>query len=235
MKKSGDDNLVRDFYQTYYARVFGGKGFASWAKSRSHEYLERPFRSNRDMSLLELGAGTGEHFRYVADDFDEYVMVDLFEKPTETLWEGDSRVSWHVADICDDGLFSGRHFDRVIMTCVLHHLESPLRGLLNIERLVAPGGTFSLYLPTDPGLLSRLARAVFITPKAKANGFKSYELVNAREHRNHYWGLRTEIENVFKSWTIRTHFWPTSISAADINAYSILQIRKPIEPCSDAV
>ena len=235
MKKSGDSDLVGDFYRSYYDKVFGGSGFASWAKSKSHEYLEGPFPSNRDMSLLELGAGKGEHFRYVTNDFDEYVMVDLFEKPTEAEWEGDSRVSWHVGDICDVGLFSGRHFDRVIMTCVLHHLESPLRGLLNIERLVAPGGTFSLYLPTDPGLLSRLARAAFITPKAEANGFKDYELVNAREHRNHYWGLRTEIENVFKSWTFRTLFWPTSIPVADINAFSILQIRKPIAPSSDSV
>ena len=53
-------------------------------------------------------------------------------------------------------------------------------GIKNIKKLLKPGGTFPLFLPSDPGMLNRLIRKLFVTPSAKKLDFLQYELVNAR-------------------------------------------------------
>jgi phosphatidylethanolamine/phosphatidyl-N-methylethanolamine N-methyltransferase len=221
------EGLVGHFYEEYYTKVFGGSGITSWAYRKSHKLLEAPFSSNKSLRILEVGAGQGEHLPFVEADYEQYLMLDLVEPPENPHWQADRRISWEVGDIGDTNVLTGHVFDRVIMTCVLHHVENPRRALLNIERLVIPGGTFSMYLPTDPGLMSRLARAAFIIPKAKRMGFFDYALVNAREHRNHFWGLRLEVEEVFRDWRSRTLYWPSRITAAGANSFSIWQLQKP--------
>lgn len=227
MSSKDREELVGKFYRDYYAKVFGGGGITGWAYRKTHKFLEAPFSSNKDLRILEVGAGQGEHLPFVAADYEEYLMLDLVHPPENPSWRADSRISWQVGDIGDEDVLPGQIFDRVIMTCVLHHVESPRRALLNIERLVTPGGTFSMYLPTDPGLMSRLVRAALIIPKAKRMGFFDYALVNAREHRNHFWGLRLEVREVFRGWRARTIYWPSRIRAAGANSFSIWQLQKP--------
>lgn len=219
--------LVEEFYRHYYSEVFSGGGITSWAYRKSHRLLERPFSSNKGLRVLEVGAGQGEHLPFVTGDFEQYLMLDLVEMPEKALWRDDRRIKWKVGDVGDENLLPAHEFDRVIMTCVLHHVESPRQALLNIERLVRPGGTFSVYLPTDPGLMSRLVRAAIISPRARRRGFFDYDLVNAREHRNHFWGLRFEIREVFRGWKIQSTYWPSRIAVAGFNSFSIWQLRKP--------
>ena len=50
--------------------------------------------------------------------------------------------------------------DRLIATCVLLHLEKPESALLEWRRVTRPGGVVTIYVPNEPGLLTRLGRGV---------------------------------------------------------------------------
>jgi ubiquinone/menaquinone biosynthesis C-methylase UbiE len=174
---------------------------------------------------LEYGSGKGEHLDFVSDDFSEYINLDLFETPSSYPGKGDPRISWKKGDM---GELSGydNYFDRVISMCVLHHVQFPEKVIRNSIRVLKPGGTFSLFLPSDPGLANRVNRKLFVTPKVKKLGFTDYELVNAREHHNHYWALRTELLYQVQKCDVHVKYYPLNVRMANLSLFSIWQITK---------
>ena len=118
-------------------------------------------------------------------------------------------------------------FDRVIATCVLHHVDDVAAVLRNVRKWLAPGGRFSLFLPSDPGFLNRINRKLFVTPRARRVGFDHYPVVNAREHHNHYWSIRTELQHQFADCHVVRRYYPFGIPAADCSLFSIWQITIP--------
>ena len=76
-------------------------------------------------------------------------------------------------------------FDRLVATCLLIHLPEPEQALAQWRRMVRPGGLLSIYVPCDPGALLRLTRKFTTARKVRKLGFDRYDLVLAREHRNH--------------------------------------------------
>lgn len=96
----------------------------------------------------------------------------------------------------------------------------------NIRRWLKPGGVFTLFLPSDPGIFNRLNRRVFVMPKARRLGFRDYDLMNAREHRNHYWSLRTELLEQFAGDRIQRQYKPFGIPSGNLSTHSFWQITK---------
>jgi len=215
---------VSDFYENYYSLVFSDKGISSYFNSLTHKKLEKglPITPNHPISILEIGAGKSEHLKYVNTKFDSYVMLDLLPKPIEL--PNIAQLSWAQGDICDPKLNLGC-FDRIISTCVFHHLSNPSGAFENVKKMLKPGGTFSLFLPSDPGLLNRLVRKMFVAPAAEKVGFTQYELVNAREHRNHYWALKTELRNQFKGFETKSTYYPFFLPFGNASLFSIWHIR----------
>ena len=177
-------DIVRDFYENYYSAVFSKSGMSSKFNALTHKALEsgiQKFRATSkaeiEYSVLEVGAGKGEHFSYVKKPFDDYVMLDILPQPKNLSTFKDA--VWVQADICDPKLELGK-FDRIISMCVFHHLSEPASAMENIKKSLKSGGVFSLFLPSDPGILNRIVRRLFVTPNAKRLGFEFYELVNAR-------------------------------------------------------
>jgi len=226
MEDPGVRDVVRDFYAHYYDRVFNSGGLVGWSYKSTHRQMEQNVVMPPGASILEVGAGTGEHFPYVAGDFGRYVMVDLSEPPPRPSWEGDARVSWVTGDISTDlGFEVG--FDRVISMCVFHHLAEPEAAMVNIKRWLKPGGVFTLFLPSDPGVLNRVNRRLFVKPKAEKLGFKDYELMAAQEHRNHYWSLNTLLLEHFRGYRIKRRYKPFGIPSGNLSSHSIWHITKP--------
>ena len=222
-------DIVKDFYENYYASIFSKSGLSSKFNSQTHRALETGMErqgnlpSDGEYSILEIGAGKGEHFEYVAKPWGKYVMLDILPQPKEfSKFKG---ASWVKADICGPELEIGK-FDRVISMCVFHHLDDPGSAMENIKKSLNSGGVFSLFLPSDPGVLNRIVRKLFVTPRARKLGFEHYELVNAREHRNHYWGLKKELEHQFRDFEISRKYYPFRIPAGNLSLFSIWHIKK---------
>ncbi len=223
--ETADRNLVENFYRDVYATLFNEGGITGRGYRVTHRLLERGTVSS-GARILEIGAGHGQHLGYVADDYAEYVMVDPAGKPQDWSASPDNRIRWIArgAEEWDGELGS---FDRIISTCVLHHVDDVAAVLRNVRRWLAPGGRFSLFLPSDPGLLNRLNRRLFVIPRARRLGFDHHELVVAREHHIHYWSIRTELLHQFADCDVRRRYYPFGLPVADLSLFSIWQITAP--------
>ncbi|MHB1065963.1 MAG: class I SAM-dependent methyltransferase [Candidatus Nanopelagicales bacterium] len=223
-----DTDLVSAFYRDCYGRVFNGEGIVGWSYRKTHRAVEAKAPQGSGLSILEIGAGTGEHLEFVQPTFARYVMVDLSPEPADATWHSDARAEWIQGDVSAP-LLEGQAFDRVVSMCVLHHVHDPAAALRNIKNWLKPGGTFTLFLPSDPGLLNRLNRRLLVTPRVRRLGFPHYEVVNAREHHNHYWALRHELDFQFRGYRIHRHYAPLGLPVADLSLYSVWNITKPLD------
>jgi phosphatidylethanolamine/phosphatidyl-N-methylethanolamine N-methyltransferase len=226
---AGDRDLrygnVSVFYKEYYARMpCGGEG-GSVAKL-AHNYIERPFGPAvvRD-EVLEVGAGDGLHLPFVKHGFRRYLMTDTNQESLEMAKErvaGRRGVECGLAD-AQDLPYADASFDRLIATCVLLHLPQPEQALQEWRRVTRPGGIVSIYVPNEPGLLTRAGRAVTSRRAAKRAGFEGFDLMIAREHINHGWGLDQMIRHVFHADDLRAHAWPIPRGPLSSRVFTVYQ------------
>ena len=67
------------------------------------------------------------------------------------------KISFEIVDVHKTP-YTDNSFDRVIATCLLHHLDNPIIALQEIRRIVKTDGIVSISLPCDPGLAYRIAK-----------------------------------------------------------------------------
>jgi 2-polyprenyl-3-methyl-5-hydroxy-6-metoxy-1,4-benzoquinol methylase len=102
-------------------------------------------------SLLDFGAGRGELLSQLhsGGTCTELTGVDLFPRPAE-LPPAEAR---HQQDL-NDRVALDRHFDVVVCTETIEHLENPRHVFRELSRLVRPGGTVVLTMPNQESLRS---------------------------------------------------------------------------------
>lgn len=186
-----------------------------------HRHLEKPFRSEDFFPLtVEIGAGEGQHLPYVRHTFERYVMTDI--RPLKTSTALPKGVEFRAAD-AHVLPFEPGSIDRLISTCVLHHLAEPERALQSWRASVKKGGHISILLATDPGILLRVGRNLTTRRAAHRLGI-DYDLELAREHRNHAGALMVLIDRVFSSDRVRFVGIPFPIRSWNLNFSSEFQI-----------
>lgn len=221
-----EEDLVEHFYRCCYAEVFQEGGIAGAGYRLTHRLVERG-QTVKGKRVLEIGAGMGQHLSFVSNDFLEYVMLDpnLGDLPQHLRQNTKVKAVRAFAESPDLDL---GEFDRVISMCVMHHVDDVAEVLRNVKKWLRPGGLFSLFLPCDPGPLNRINRKLFVERRSRAQGFRSYDLVNAREHRNHFWGIRTELLFQFRDYRIRRTYFPSLVPIASLNLFSVWHFEKPL-------
>lgn len=190
-----------------------------------HWLMERPFRGANTPTVLEVGAGAGQHARFARGRIDRYIESDVdidlaprVGEPPSTLTL--ERVSLDAEDL---SAIEGDSVDRLIATCLLAHLERPEQALLEWRRVVRPGGHLTIYVPTEPGMLLRLVRNLVVVPKSRALGQDHLATVY-RDHRNHYPGMRAMLETVFVIDTVRRIRMPVPFLGWNFSLFEIYQI-----------
>jgi len=226
MSTDGFEDLQKRFYKEIYPKLVEG-GSQGRFHSFTHRFLEKPFdKSATFENVLEVGAGSGEHYQFVRHQFSNYVQSDI--RIPESAMTQDARSSF-VATNAEDLPFVDNYFDRVVLTCLLHHLSNPLTCLREVKRVVKPGGHISILVPADPGFFYRALRFLTSVRRAKKLGFDSGALVHALEHRNHVGSLNQMIKYVFAESEIKSRGWPLVIASWwNLNLLISYQIRTPI-------
>jgi SAM-dependent methyltransferase len=217
------EKIIQDFYENFYDRTFNSDGIAGWAYRKTHKDLEKKVSQANINYILEIGAGSAQHLDYVRNNYSEYIMVDLNQQPHRFT---DKRLKWIQGNI-ENAQFKQNYFDRSISMCVFHHLTNPAAVMKMIDFWLKPGGTFSLFLPTDPSFANRLNRKLFISPKTRKLGFENYEIVNAIEHQNHFWGIKKMLEHFFSDYEQKITYKPFGFNFPGLNLYTIWHLRKP--------
>ena len=175
---------------------------------RTHTLLERNF-SRQDFfeNVLEVGAGSGVHLGFVRHGFKKYVMSDAGREILDTIQVPagiKGRVEIKQADATSLP-YKDNHFDRLIATHVLEHLQKPQKILQEWVRVLKPGGVLSLILPCDPGLLWRIGRLFGPRQRGEKSGLP-YDYYMATEHINSIYNLVTIIDFLFPEKKAR--WWP---------------------------
>jgi phosphatidylethanolamine/phosphatidyl-N-methylethanolamine N-methyltransferase len=216
---------IEEWYKTNYSRINATAVSNSLANKILHKLIEKPFKSNLGLEILEVGANKGEHLKFVYPDFLRYVMTDL--RPVEHLIQGVSaRVENQIANV-ENLPFADKSFDRVISTCLFHHLENPIKGFEQLRRVTKDDGKVSILIPNDPGIVYRsLRRATTLRNAKKMNLETEAELIHAIEHRNHYLQLKTLLESQFKKDKISLSSFPFKFSSYNLNALTVFHIHK---------
>ena len=187
-----------------------------------HSMLEKaPLIENA--VILEPGFGGGEHLKFVPKKYSKYIGVDLSDNNLVKKEEFPN-FEFRIGNV-EKLQFPNESFDRVVVTCLFHHLENPQIALQEIRRVTRPGGIISILLPCDPGWAYRSARKLtsdrFLSNKYNIN----VKLLRAVEHRNHYASLNSMISENFKADKIIKTNFPFRVQLWNLNFFTIYQIR----------
>jgi SAM-dependent methyltransferase len=195
------------------------RGLNGFVLRCSHTLIEKPYTETSKFSrVLEVGAGSGMHIRFVRHQFDEYVMTDGAEGMTAQLRRASSELSDPRITVATENAcrlsFSDRCFDRVIATHVLEHLPSPQLVVEEWRRVLKPGGVLSIVLPCDPGFAWRFGRMFGPRAAALRRGI-AYDYVMALEHVNSITNLIAILRHHFDDR--KEYWWPSLAPQSDIN------------------
>lgn len=71
------DRDISDFYKSDYEEVYG-RGIVGWMSKQLHKSIERSFGNDMFFEVVcEIGAGHGEHFKFVKHSYGQYLETDL--------------------------------------------------------------------------------------------------------------------------------------------------------------
>jgi len=145
-------------------------------------------------SALDIGCGSGNITRHVADFAERVHAIDVSPKAIEVAQAnlaGSPNITFEALDVFGSGdaerqsLFG--QYDLVVLSEVLEHLDEDQQALDTISRLIKPGGHLLLTVPADPrqwsvedelaGHKRRYTRPELIA-KLNQAGFKVERLVN---------------------------------------------------------
>lgn len=190
--------FLEKWYLTFYESCSYG-GINQVFQNFSHRSLERNIQGHFK-SVLELGAGSGQHRKFVEHSYDIYWETDIQmddsiddQAPTNLTTSKIIRMSLNAEEIS----VVDNYFDRALHMCLLHHLYDPEKALLEMRRVVRNGGLISLYLPKDPLFWFRAAKR--ISNLRHTNEYKQLKkLADARDHIGNYFGIETLILHTFR-------------------------------------
>lgn len=181
-------------------------------------------------AVLELGAGAGQHLGFVKHTWSEYFETDLrfenLKKATvgRSVYEMDGVTQLSV-DAENLSRFENAKFDRIVITCLLAHLNNPTKALRDIRRVLKVGGQVVMYLPPEPGLLLRITRYFSTVQKAKKAGFRHLPF-QYKEHRNHYLFLKYILMEVFEGDDYKFRSYPIKGLSWNFSLWTIFKVTK---------
>jgi len=116
-------------------------------------HLSRHTRLRRDMTILEIGSGTGELLHELADlGIRQVVGIDPFV-PQDIVYRNGARV--FKASIDELALrFAGETFDLIMFNHALEHSPTPADDLIKVSKFLKPGGEILVRLPVSGSEIS---------------------------------------------------------------------------------
>lgn len=217
-----------ELYATHYANwIYTNTGNATFHRAM-HNALEKGHANRVFPATLEIGARNLEHFNHVKHKFKSYTLTDIDNLKDElSSWKTVNQSIEFVRDDISCSKLASNSYDRVIVTCVLHHVPNVEAALIEIRRLAKSGGVIDILLPCDPGLLYRMLK--YMGPyryARKANYIKIKKLLDARDHINHFSGILELTKFTFRKDETRISIFPFKRLSYDFNLWATIRILK---------
>lgn len=161
------------------ARIpYGQKGqtwvdrFGVWLSSRA---IDRSVANRTGLRMIEFGSGYhARHLRRLQPRLREGVAVDFALSPELNQLPGLRTMEMPIESALPT--LPENHFDLILLISVLEHLAHPAEALAAMYRLLAPGGTLLVNVPTWRGkiFLELAAFRLGVSPKDEMDDHKMY-------------------------------------------------------------
>lgn len=228
-RKLNPADTLRQSVRTQYQQVYRLYNYGSRLErfqNMNHILLSKSRSNIHVKNTLEFGFGSGEHIRYERKlPSSCYYAIDLEKTSFALDPDFDSRFNFSVMSI-EKLEFSSSKFQRVIGTCVLHHVDDVLASLFEIRRVLAPGGEFRVVIPTDPGLMNQTLKRLLLYPRLRKLIEVDPKLIYSIEHKNHIGAILAQIEHVFQDDNLQITYWPTKVPSWNLNLLALVSVIK---------
>lgn len=216
--------LFKIFYGKNYDNLYRGiSGFFFRQAHANLEKLNRPTYLYHE-KILEIGPGRQSHYDYIQHKKNilEYYFYDKDIKNINYIKKKykNKKPFFYINDLSN---IKKNSLDRVICSHVIEHIIDPEKFILYIFKLLKKGGTISITLPCDPGLLWSLGRFYnyFSFWRLKKISKKEYYYHMASEHVNSVQNLINIIKYNFPNSS--DQFLPFRIRSINLNLmYNII-------------
>jgi len=177
--------FVPEWYEANFFSNIYYSGPAGYYLRKMHIFLEHE-RFGHYSLTLEVGATHGQHLPFVSHSYDHYILSDLvISDELKKCASSNNKTSLLAADVRDlKGINSGT-CDRILMTCLLHHVQETSSVIEELLRCVKPrSGIIDILLPREPSFLWNLGRVLLVFPRVKLMGksWKDYWKYVKLEH-----------------------------------------------------
>lgn len=214
------------FYSNHYSLMMNtGVIYRFWGLI--HHLMERPFKNISEGRVLEIGAGNGEHIRAISGNIASYYATDIRVDSLKKNLSDFDNVIVETQDVMNLS-YDDNFFDRVIVTCVLVHLDNPVIALEEINRVVKPGGYISIYLPCEPGMVLRFIRKFSTQAKASRIGVTDIKYLHFLEHKTYFLAVDYYLKRIFGAGKISSRYFPFPFLSWNFNLFKLYTIRKII-------
>jgi len=217
-------NEFRDFYtgQNYNQHMYNG--LIGFFMTLSHKRMENS--TEKKERVLEIGPGTHPHIDYLKHDFEEYYVVDKIKELSDFFEKNDKIKFVHQEG--DSLPFKNDYFDRIIISHCLEHIVNPEIILKDIKSKLKKGGTLTIGLPTDPGLMWRAGKFIsanFLINKSYNFTKDDYYYFTAKDHVNSIFSLIPIIKKNFNMINFE-RYEPFKVPMVDLNLFYIIDVIK---------
>jgi len=215
------------YLECYSDLTYNDKGNALFHKLM-HKSLEKSHARRNFKKVLEIGARNLEHFHYIKHDFESFTLTDIDDLSNELPgWKLTNRKIDFIQDDISSSRLASNEFERVIITCVLHHVRGMESALMEIRRIAKSGGIIDILLPCDPGIIYRTLKQFGPYRRARKEGYlKIKKIMDARDHINHFLGILELIKFVFRNDKVKICMFPFSFLPYDFNLWATIRIIK---------
>jgi SAM-dependent methyltransferase len=171
--------------------------------------------------VLEIGPGQLDHIQYWKDRPNHYTLVDIdktmLEKAEQTLTKMKVNYSSHILDRNNATTlpFEDNSFDMVLSFYSLEHIHPLENSLLEIQRVLKPGGIFAGAIPAEGGFAWGLGRFLTSRRWVKKNMNIDYDKIICWEHPNFADYILNTLGSTFAH--LSSEFWPMKIPLIDVN------------------
>jgi len=223
------DDPHRQFYEGCYSDVFHD-GCQGWGSELVDRQVEKyAVSGDGTLRILEIGAGSGEHLKFVRfkPRWSEYVALDLtpgISNPEAAALAEALPNFRFVAGDASNLPFDDGYFDSVISTCVLAHVAEPERVFNELRRVTKKGGRIVVGMPCDPGFANQLVKKLLTYRVMKRAGVQDPKLDYARQHRNPIHNLLAFASHVFRHDNSQLRWFPFRFPSWNFNVIATLVV-----------
>lgn len=200
-------------------------GFHGFLMRYCHRQLESKLPNKKFNKILEIGAGSEPHIKYIEDKDSSYYILE--KTKYKKINKNKNKIHYKYYD-GKKIPFKPNTFDRVILSHTLEHIPNPESFIKDSMKILKKGGVLSISLPADPGVFYRLCRTFnkIFSFNSKLNiSALEYDYSNAIEHINSIYNLVNIIRHNYRK-KITESFLPFKIKIIDINLFYNVHITK---------